>query len=61
MILRMKSDHIPNSINRLIIMMETCCVFFEVGTQFLNIILMSFVLQRVKQHSNCIFLSDSVL
>jgi hypothetical protein len=31
----------------LIPVMEKCCVFFEVNTEFLNIIYMSFALQRV--------------
>jgi hypothetical protein len=30
--------------------MEATCIFFEVGTDFLNIIQMSFGLQRVKKY-----------
>jgi hypothetical protein len=33
-----------NSMNHLIVVMETCCVFFEVGTDFLNTIYNNFVL-----------------
>jgi hypothetical protein len=38
-----------NSINQLIFVMETCCVFFVVGTELLNIIYMKFGLQMVKE------------
>jgi hypothetical protein len=40
-----------NSFNRLIFEMETHCVFFEIGTEFLNIIYMGSMLQRVKKIS----------
>jgi hypothetical protein len=36
-----------NSINQLIFVMELPCVFFEVGTEFLSIIQMNFVLEKV--------------
>jgi hypothetical protein len=38
MILRVDSDYFPEHINQLIFVMETRCVFFEGGTEFLNII-----------------------
>jgi hypothetical protein len=37
-----------NSINKSLFAMERYCVIFEVRTEFLNIIQMSFVIQSVK-------------
>jgi hypothetical protein len=36
-----------NSVNKLIVVMETGCVFIEVRTELLNIIYINFLLQRV--------------
>jgi hypothetical protein len=36
------------NINQMIFVMQTRCVFYEVGTEFFNIFYMSFVLQKVK-------------
>jgi hypothetical protein len=38
-----------NSINQFIFVMEMCCVFFEIGTESLNIIKMSFYFKRLTQ------------
>jgi hypothetical protein len=40
-----------NSINQLLYVMETCCVFPVVGAGFLNVIQMNFVLQRFELRS----------
>jgi hypothetical protein len=37
-ILRIYVDYFTNNINQLIFVMEKRCIFFEVGTEFLNII-----------------------
>jgi hypothetical protein len=37
-----------NYINKFIFVMDIRCVFFEVGTTFLNVIYMKLMLQRVK-------------
>jgi hypothetical protein len=41
-----------NSVNQLIFVMVKCCVFFAVRTELLNIVYMSFVLQRVEHSCN---------
>jgi hypothetical protein len=38
MILRVNSDYFLNIIKQMIFVMETCCVFFAVGTELLSII-----------------------
>jgi hypothetical protein len=48
MILTINSDYFLNSVNQLIFVMVKCGVFFAVRTEFLNVILMNFVFQRVK-------------
>jgi hypothetical protein len=45
MILRVKSDYFAKRISQLIFVMDTCCVFFEVRTECLNIIWMGFGLK----------------
>jgi hypothetical protein len=47
-ILRINSDIALNSIRQLISVMEMRCVFFEIGDEFLNIILMSFCFKWLK-------------
>lgn len=39
MILRINKDYFLNNINRLIFVMESCCFFFAVLTQFLMLFL----------------------
>jgi hypothetical protein len=46
-ILSINSDYFQNSVNQLIFVMVKCSVFFEVGTEFLNIMETSFGLQMV--------------
>jgi hypothetical protein len=41
MILRIKTEYFRKRIYELIPVMDTCCVFFEVWTEFVNIIQMS--------------------
>jgi hypothetical protein len=41
-----------NNFNNLIFIMETHCVFVAVGTEFLNIVHVGFVLQLVNSHIN---------
>jgi hypothetical protein len=52
MILRINSDHFLSSINQLIVVLETCCIFFEVRTEFFHIIYMSFRFERIKLEDN---------
>jgi hypothetical protein len=42
----MNSDYISNSISKLVCVMENQFAFCEVGTEFVNIIYMKFVIQR---------------
>jgi hypothetical protein len=41
-ILTVKSNYFPDSINQLTVVMETSCVFFKIETECLNIIQTSF-------------------
>jgi hypothetical protein len=49
MILSRNSDYFPkNSINQFIFVTEMLCILFEVGTEFLNIIKLNFIINIIK-------------
>lgn len=48
MLLRISTDTILNGVKQFIFLTETCCVIFEVGNKFINIIYISFGFQNVR-------------